>query len=112
MRDPDAALLDIVVYADRVAGYVAGLALDDFIADVGVQDQVIRCLIVIGETAKRTPTDVRDRLPGVPWAQMIGMRNRLSHEYDGIDLDSVWLTATRDIPGILRMLEPGRDRGL
>jgi uncharacterized protein with HEPN domain len=107
MRDPDAALLDIVVYARRLAGYVDGMTRDEFIADVGVQDQVIRCLSVIGEAGRRVPEETRGRLRGVPWAQMIGMRNRLAHEYDGIDLDSVWLTVTRDIPGILRMLEPG-----
>jgi uncharacterized protein with HEPN domain len=111
MRDPDASLLDIIVYARRVSRYVEGIALDEFVSDVGVQDQVIRCLSVIGEAARRTPVGTRDRFPAVPWAQMIGMRNRLSHEYDGIDLEAVWLTATVDVPAIGRLLGTGTDRG-
>lgn len=80
MRDPEASLLDIVAYVRRVSRYVEGIALDEFVSDVGVQDQVIRCLSVIGEAARRTPVGTRDRFPAVPWAQMIGMRNRLSHD--------------------------------
>jgi uncharacterized protein with HEPN domain len=106
MRDREALLGDIVTYADRVAGYVAGLTVDGFVTDVGVQDQVIRCLTVIGEAARRAPADVRDRFPEVPWARVVGMRNRLSHEYDGVDMEAVWLTATQDVPAIRRLLRP------
>jgi uncharacterized protein with HEPN domain len=110
MRDPDASLLDIVTYAGRISRYVGGRTRDEFLSDVGLQDQVIRCLSVIGEAAKRTPAGRRDHFPAVPWAQMIGMRNRLSHEYDGVDLDAVWLTATVDVPTIARLLASGTDR--
>jgi uncharacterized protein with HEPN domain len=111
MRDPEASLADIVAYARRVSGYVSGVTREEFVVDVGRQDQVIRCLGVIGEAAKRTPTEIRDRYPLVPWAQIAGMRNRLSHEYDAIDMEAVWLTATKDVPAILRLLYPGSDRG-
>jgi uncharacterized protein with HEPN domain len=107
MRDPDASLLDIVTYSRRIARYVDGIALDEFVADVGVQDQVIRCLGVIGEAARRTSEESRQCFPTVPWAQMVGMRNRLSHEYDGIDLEAVWVTATHDVPTIAGLLGPG-----
>jgi len=107
MRDPEAPLLDIVTYARRVEAYVAGVTRDEFISNTGIQDQVIRCLAVIGEAAKRTPEDVRRRFPAIPWTQMIGMRNRLAHEYDGLDMDAVWLTATVDVPAILELLVSG-----
>jgi uncharacterized protein with HEPN domain len=110
MRDPEASLLDIVAYAGRISRYVGGLTRDEFVSDVGIQDQVIRCLTVIGEAARRTPAEARDRFPSVPWTQMIGMRNRLSHEYDGVDVDAVWLTATVDVPEIARLLGPATDR--
>jgi len=104
MRDPEACISDIVTFAWRALGYVDGVEHERFLADAGVQDQVIRCLEVIGEAARRTPDDERATHPRVPWVQMAGLRNRLAHEYDAVDMDSVWLTVTRDLPAILDLL--------
>ncbi|MDP2183724.1 MAG: DUF86 domain-containing protein [Actinomycetota bacterium] len=112
MRDPEASLLDIVTYAKRISGYVDGVTHDEFVSDIGIQDQVIRCLTVIGESAKRTPEETRSRFPAVPWMQMIGMRNRLAHEYDGVDMDALWLTATRDMPTVLQQLDSCQSPGV
>ena len=106
MRDPEASLVDIVTYARRARGYLEGVSAEEFAVSPGIQDQVIRCLTVIGEAARRTPAPVQAGYPRIPWAQMIGMRNRLAHEYDGVDTDTVWLTVTRDLPGILAELDP------
>lgn len=107
MRDREASLLDIVAYAYRVERYVRDVSHGQFMADVGVQDQVIRCLCVIGEAAKRTPEQTRERYPAVPWEQIVSMRNRLAHEYDGVDMEMVWLTATADLPRIVSLLSAG-----
>lgn len=105
MRDPEASLIDIVVYSRRAVDYLEGVSAEEFARTTGIQDQVIRCLTVIGEAARRTPDAVRSASPQVPWTQMIGMRNRLAHEYDGIDTQTVWLTVVRDLPRILAELE-------
>ncbi|MHB1342455.1 MAG: HepT-like ribonuclease domain-containing protein [Coriobacteriia bacterium] len=105
MRDPEASLADIVTYARRVVRYTEGTTRDSFVRDTAIQDQVIRCLGVIGEAARRVPHEERERFPAVPWVQVVGMRNRLAHEYDGIDMDTVWRTATEDVPVILVLLE-------
>lgn len=105
MRDPEASLIDIAAYARRAIGYLHGIGAEEFAANIGLQDQVIRCLTVIGEAARRTPDEVTVAHPRIPWAQMISMRNRLAHEYDGIDTDTVWLTVTRDLPAILAELD-------
>jgi uncharacterized protein with HEPN domain len=47
---------------------------------------------------------IADVIAFVPWAQMAGLRNRLAHEYDAVDMESVWLTVTRDLPTILTAL--------
>lgn len=107
MRDPEASLMGVVTYSRRAVDYLDGVSAQEFALDTGVQDQVIRCLTVIGEAARRTPDAVRSKYPQVPWTQMIGMRNRLAHEYDGIGPDTVWLTVQRDLPGILAELERG-----
>lgn len=105
MRDPDASLIDIVIYSRRALGYLGRTSSDDFAQDTGLQDQVIRCLMVIGEAARRTPDTIRNAHRLIPWTQMIGMRNRLAHEYDGIDSETVWITVTRDLPRIVAELE-------
>lgn len=107
MRDPEASLIDIVVYSRRALSYLEDVSAEEFALDIRVQDQVIRCLTVIGEAARRTPDAVRSAHPQVPWIQMVGMRNRLAHEYDGIDSDTVWVTVQRDLPMILAELERG-----
>jgi uncharacterized protein with HEPN domain len=104
MRDPEASVADVVVFARRALGYVEGVERERFLAEIGVQDQVIRCLEVVGEAARRTPEETRAMHPAVPWAQMAGLRNRLAHEYDAVDMESVWLTVTRDLPRILKAL--------
>lgn len=104
MHDPEASLIDIVVYARRAVGYLEGINAEEFARSTAAQDQVIRCLTVIGEAARRTPDVVRNAYPQVPWTQMIGMRNRLAHEYDGIDTETVWLTVVRELPGVIAEL--------
>lgn len=111
MRDPEASIADVVVFARRALDYVEDVDRERFITDVGVQDQVIRCLEVVGEAARRTPDGIRAKYPSVPWAQMAGLRNRLAHEYDAVDMESVWLTVTRDLPTIVEALgEDQRER--
>jgi len=111
MHDPEAWLADIRTYAVRALSYIDQVPHDEFMSNLAVQDQTLRCLTVIGEAARRTPEEIRARFPGIPWAQMVGMRNRLTHEYDGIDMQTVWLTVTEDVPIILAILNEGSSTG-
>jgi uncharacterized protein with HEPN domain len=58
---------------------------------------VVRSLEVMGEAANKLPEDVRDRYPEVSWQEIIGMRNRLIHEYFGVDVDIVWQAIEEDL---------------
>lgn len=69
-----------------------------FDREEAIQNSIIYYLQIIGEAASAIPSDFRDQHPGIPWRAMISMRNRLIHNYDGIDLDIVWDTATVSIP--------------
>lgn len=104
MRDPEAQLLDIVTYASRAMKYAETLSEAEFANDLGAQDQVIRCLMVIGEAARRLQDHTRSRYPNIRWVELIGMRNHLAHEYDDVDLTLVRDTVCKDLPGILRAL--------
>ena len=65
----------------------------------------MRRLEVLGEAARRVSAATRADLPGLPWRQMIGMRNRMIHEYDRVDLAVVWETVVRDLPPLITALE-------
>lgn len=97
---------DMVGSARLVRAYLEGATRDDFMRNVQLQDSVVRRLEIIGEAAGRVSMTFRDRHPTIPWGRMIGMRNRMIHVYDAVDLDIVWATAHERIPELLALIEP------
>ena len=67
---------------------------------------IVKDVEIVGEAASRTTAATRAAHPGVPWAQIIAMRNRLIHAYFDVDLQVVWDTATVDLPQLIAVLEP------
>jgi uncharacterized protein with HEPN domain len=72
---------------------------------VQLQDAVIRRLLIIAEAAKRTSETTRNALSNIPWADINGMRNRLVHEYDDVNLTIVWDVIQLEIPGLITTLK-------
>lgn len=88
---------------DRIATYLEGLDRTAFLADLMVQDAVIRNVEVIGEAARnveRHAPDVVAAHPKIPWRYAKGMRNQLMHGYFSVDLESVWATTQADLPDL------------
>ena len=82
----------------RIEEYLAGVNEETFRQGTLVQDGVIRQLEIVGEATKRLSREVRVKYPNVPWQDIAGMRDKLIHDYFGVDLDAVWLTARDDVP--------------
>lgn len=106
MSRDDATLLDILKAARLVAEFKGKLAKKDFLHDVKTQSAILHQLLVIGEAVKRLSEDFRNHHPKIPWARIAGMRDKLIHEYDAVDLEEVWKTVTKDVPLLISFLEP------
>jgi uncharacterized protein with HEPN domain len=88
--------------AETIAAYLKDIDEATFKATRLVQDGVIRRLQIIGEATKKLSPRLRREYPAVPWQDIAGMRDKLVHDYFGVDLDAVWLAATGDVPDLLR----------
>jgi uncharacterized protein with HEPN domain len=106
MRRDEATLLDIATAARLVLEFKEGMDKAAFLDDVKTQSSILHQLMVMGEAVKRLSDDFRGRHPEISWTLIAGMRDKLIHGYDMVDLEEVWKTANRDVPDLLRWLEP------
>jgi uncharacterized protein with HEPN domain len=66
---------------------------------------IVKSIEIVGEAASKVSRKIRNKYPEIPWANIIGMRNRLIHGYFGIDLERVWGTVKEDLPSLISKLE-------
>jgi Uncharacterized conserved protein len=98
-------LIDMLESIRRVQMYVDGLGYQDFINDLKTQDAVIRALEILGEASKRMSPSIKSQFPDIPWKLMAGMRDKLIHEYFGVNLDVVWEVVTNSLPALFSQIE-------
>lgn len=98
-------LLDMLQSAELIITYTNQCDKDEFINNIQLQDSVIRRLLVIAEAAKRISEATKETLTNISWKEINGMRNRLVHEYDDINLDIVWDVIQLEIPPIISELK-------
>ena len=88
-------ILDAII---RIEEYLQGVTEPDFHKRYLIQDGVIRQIEIIGEATKQLSKEARESNPHIPWRDIAGMRDKLTHHYFGVDMEEVWLTAKDDLP--------------
>ena len=106
MARDEAVLLDVARAAQLVLEFRGGLDKAAFLDDLKTQSAILHQLMVMGEAVRRLSAEFRARHPQVPWTLITGMRDKLIHGYDIVDLEQVWQTAVKDVPELLSLLEP------
>lgn len=104
-RDNNLLLLDMLESAEKIKKYCKGIDFDRFVNDEKTVDAVIRNFEVIGEAANRIDPDFQGDNPQNPWAQLRRYRNRLIHEYFGIDHKIVWEIISDDLDNLIHELD-------
>ncbi len=105
MSRDEAALVDIARAARLVLEFKQDMNKEAFLGDLKTQSAVLHQLMLMGEAVKRMSQDFRARHLEVPWTLIAGMRDKLIHGYDIVDLDEVWKTADTDVPELLSAIE-------
>ncbi|MBI5525030.1 MAG: DUF86 domain-containing protein [Deltaproteobacteria bacterium] len=103
MRDDSERLRDILESIERIERYTEQ-GRGAFDRDELIQIWVVHHIQIIGEAAARVSENFKVTHPGVPWAQVVAMRNVLVHQYFGIDPDEVWAAVERDLPELKTQL--------
>jgi uncharacterized protein with HEPN domain len=90
----------------KILEHSKGVTLEKFQGDEVLQNALMHLLQIIGEAARKVSDEFKIVHPEVPWADIVGLRHRLVHEYFRIIPEKVWKAVERDVPALLPMLEP------
>lgn len=91
---------DILDSIDAIEEFVKGMNFEEFKKNKKTVYAVVRAIEIIGEAAKNIPQTVKEKHPKIPWKDMAAMRDKVIHEYFGVDKQVVWETIKHDIPNI------------
>ena len=98
-------LRDMLDHAREALSMIRGKKRSDLDSERMLELSLVRLIEIIGEAAARVRIESREKYPSIPWLQIVGMRNRLVHGYDAVDLDVLWDTIIDDLPPLISELE-------
>ncbi len=99
-------LVDLARSARLIIEFQQGIEKTELATDIKTQSAILYHFLILGEAVKRISPEFRSQHPEIPWSSIAGMRDKLIHNYDEVNLDTVWETAQTDVPDFLAMIEP------
>ena len=99
-KDDTVYLKHILDAIQQIEQYLQGVTKEQFLQTKLLQDGVVRELEIIGEASRNLSEELRQKHSDIPWRQIIGMRNRIIHEYFDVDLEIVWEVTEKDLPDL------------
>jgi|SRR3989344_1830857 len=105
LKDPIVFIKHIRDSILEIDSFVEGVSKEEFIKSRLIQNAVIRSIDVIGEAVKNLSSDFRNKYSEVPWIKIAGMRDKIIHNYFGVDLETVWKVIGSDISKLKRSIE-------
>jgi uncharacterized protein with HEPN domain len=97
-RDYTDYVEDIITAIADIEQFVKGMEFEEFSKDKKTVFAVVRAIEIIGEAARQIPESLKDKHTEVPWKEMAGIRNKIAHEYFGVDVEVIWNTVKENIP--------------
>jgi len=96
---------DVLTSLQEIEDFTKNMNFETFIRDKKTVNAVIRSLEVMGEAVKNIPEETRNRYPEISWKYIAGMRDKLIHEYHGVDLEIVWEVVKKEAPPLKPLFE-------
>ena len=98
--------MQIADAAQLVVNFSQDMDMSGFEQDLLTRSAVLYQFAVLGEAVKRLSDGFREAHPAIPWSEIAGMRDRLIHGYDVVNLERVWDAIEQDVPALLQYIEP------
>ena len=105
IKDHTVFLNHILESIESIEKYSKGVSEKDFLKSQEKQDAIIRRLEIIGEAVKNLPEDFKEKYSDIPWNKAMGTRNIIVHDYMGLDLEVIWDTVTKSLPGFKQQIK-------
>ena len=104
-RDYGDYIKDIIDSINDIETFIKDIDFEEFAGDKKTVNAVIRSIEVIGEAAKKIPKSLKNKHSIIPWKKMAGMRDKLIHEYFGIDVEILWKVAKDELPPLKPLIQ-------
>ncbi len=105
MKKDKASLLDMIQAGKKILKFSEGMDQKTLAINEEKQSAILYQVIIIGEAVKRLSPDFRKKYPYIPWRDIAGMRDILTHQYDRVNFNTLWDVIKQDIPELLELIE-------